>query len=76
MLPRKISDLTKFPLVSILAPGLMDQLDINLVQNLLAIEGTQIRQILGNRFAKLDGEHVSHLDSGYGFRLSLSSSLL
>jgi hypothetical protein len=34
----------------------MDKLDVDLIENPLAIEGTQFRQILGDRFAKFDSE--------------------
>ncbi len=75
MLPRRIQS-DEFFLVSSLRRGLMDKLLVNLIQNPLAIESTEIRQVLSDRFAKLNSEHVSHFRFRLPIPVSLSSPLL
>ena len=46
------------------ARRLLGKLDIDLIENRLAIEGTQFRQMLGHHLAKFDREHGSCNGSG------------
>jgi hypothetical protein len=43
----------------------VSELGVDLIQDLLAIEGTQSSQILGDRFTEFDSEHNSGVDPDF-----------